>query len=140
VREWCIRARAAGVRGYYAPELSLRHIIPAARLNKRYFRRWFYWRGISRALLYEQSGLDMEAPERTTIDFRAVPHVFGVPRYLYRKALGSAWAALARALRRDAPGAFAEELWVWFFAGIVRQRWRDSRASGSGLPALSRPA
>ena len=69
VREWCIRARKAGLRGFYIPELSLRHIIPADRLNKRYFRRWFYWRGISRALLYERSGLDMEAPEQTTLDF-----------------------------------------------------------------------
>ena len=29
VREWCIRARKAGVRGFYVPELALRHIIPA---------------------------------------------------------------------------------------------------------------
>ena len=54
VREWCIRARAAGVRGFYVPEMVVRHIIPASRLNKAYFRRWFYWRGISRAMLYEQ--------------------------------------------------------------------------------------
>ena len=39
-------------------------------------------------MLYQRAGLDMEAPERTTLDFRTVPHVFGVPRYLYRKALG----------------------------------------------------
>jgi glucosyl-dolichyl phosphate glucuronosyltransferase len=124
VREWCIRARAAGVRGFYAPEMAVRHIIPASRLNKRYFRRWFYWRGISRALLYEKSGLDMEAPERTAIDFRTVPHVLGVPRYLYRKALASAWSAVRKALRGDAMGAFDDELWVWFFLGILSQRWR----------------
>ena len=29
----------------------------------------------------------MEAPEQTTLDFTNVPHIFGVPRYLYRKAL-----------------------------------------------------
>src|SRR5437763_7622959 len=45
VREWCIRARAAGVRGFYVPELVLRHIIPASRLNKAYFRRGFFLRG-----------------------------------------------------------------------------------------------
>ena len=139
IREWCIRARAAGVRGFYAPELSLRHIIPVSRLNKAYFRKWFFWRGISRAMLYERAGLDMESPERTALDFRSVPHVFGVPRYLYRKALSSAWGALRKALRGDAAGAFDDELWVWFFAGIVRQRWRDFRASRTGTPALSRP-
>ena len=125
VREWCIRARAAGVRGFYAPDLALRHIIPASRLNKAYFRRWFYWRGISRARLYAERGLDMEAPERTTLDFRTVPHVLGVPRYLYRKALSSAWQSLRAMLRGDQLAAFDHELWVWFFAGIVRQRWHD---------------
>ena len=125
VREWCIRARAAGVRGFYAPALAVRHLIPASRLNKAYFRRWFYWRGISRAMLYQERGLDMEAPERTTLDFRTVPHVLGVPRYLYRKALSSAWQSLRAALRGDRLAAFDHELWVWFFAGIVAHLWRS---------------
>jgi glycosyltransferase involved in cell wall biosynthesis len=133
VREWCIRARAAGLRGFYAPELTLRHIIPASRLNKAYFRRWFYWRGISRARLYGQAGLDMEAPERTTLDFATVPHVFGVPRYLYRKTLGHAWRALAAYLRGRAIDAFDHELWIWFFSGIVAERWKHRH-----LPARRR--
>lgn len=125
VREWCIRARAAGVRGFYVPDMVVRHIIPASRLSKAYFRRWFYWRGISRAMLYAKAGLDMEAPERTTIDFRTVPHIFGVPRYLYRKALASISSWIMATFRRDAVAAFDHELWVWFFAGIVRQRWSE---------------
>ena len=127
VREWCIRARQAGARGCYLPELTLHHVIPADRLQKRYFRRWFYWRGISRALLYERSGLDMEAPEQTTLDFSTVPHVFGVPRYLYRKALTTVRHWVRDALRRRHTAAFEHELWLCFFAGIIRQRARDSR-------------
>jgi glycosyltransferase involved in cell wall biosynthesis len=138
VRDWCIRARAAGLRGCYVPELAVRHIIPASRLNKRYFRRWFYWRGISRAMLYEKAGLDMEAPEQTTLDFRTVPHVLGVPRYLYRKALSSVAGCLRAIARRDAVAAFEHELWVWFFAGIFRQRITDGRRSGDRLLARSR--
>ena len=137
IREWCIRARAAGVRGFYAPELSLRHIIPANRLNKAYFRRWFYWRGISRAMLYEKSGLDMEHPEHTVPTDRPVPHVFGVPRYLYRKALSSLGASLRAWLRRDPVAAFDHELGVWFFAGIFRQRWRDRHGVRAGAPLRS---
>ena len=135
VREWCLRARAAGLRGFYVPELELRHIIPASRLNKAYFRRWFYWRGISRARLYRQSGLDMEAPERTTIDFRTVPHVLGVPRYLYRKALASVWLAVKATFAGDRVAAFDHELWVWFFAGICSERWRRGGARGAGAAA-----
>ena len=127
VREWCIRARKAGVRGFYVPEMQVEHIIPPERLRKRYFRRWFYWRGISRAVLYARAGLDMEAPEQTTLDFHTVPHVAGVPRYLFRRAAGTMVAWARDMLRGDAAGAFEHETWLWFFAGIVRQRWRDSR-------------
>ena len=135
VREWCIRAGAADVRGFYLPDMVVRHIIPAARLKKAYFRRWFYWRGISRAMLYEKSGLDMEAPERSTLDFRRVPHLFGVPRYLYRKALASAWRAVTAALRGDHVAAFDHELWIWFFAGILSHRWH--RAAPAARPTVA---
>jgi GT2 family glycosyltransferase len=138
VREWCIRARAAGIRGCYVPEMRLEHIIPADRLCKKYFRRWFYWRGISRARLYERAGLDMEAPERTTLDFSRVPHVAGVPRYLYRKALASAAAFVRATARRDAVAAFDHEVWLWFFAGIVKQRWTDTRAHVVPRPATAK--
>jgi len=131
VREWCIRARTAGVRGCYAPDLVVRHVIPASRLNKAYFRRWFYWRGVSRAMLYERSGLDMEAPERTTIDFRNVPHVLGVPRYLYRRTLVSAWRAAVSYSRGDALEGFDHELWLWFFLGILSHRFRHRGRPGA---------
>jgi len=127
VREWCIRARARGVRGYYAPGLVVQHLIPADRLNKRYFRRWFYWRGISRALLFQQQGLDMESPQETRYDFTRVPRVAGTPRYLFRVALRHAAAALTALLRGRRVEAFEHELWLWMFAGIVQQRWRDRR-------------
>jgi glycosyltransferase involved in cell wall biosynthesis len=135
VREWCIRARKAGVRGFYAPGMRVDHIIPANRLRKAYFRRWFYWRGISRAMLYERAGLDMEAPERTTLDFSQVPHVLGVPRYLYRRAAENALGWLAATVRRDPVAAFDHDTWLCFFAGIVRQRVRDTRKRSLRLKA-----
>jgi glycosyltransferase involved in cell wall biosynthesis len=138
VREWCIRARQAGLRGYYIPGMEVRHIIPVDRLRKAYFRRWFYWRGISRAMLYERAGLDMEAPEQTTLDFSTVPHIFGVPRYLYRKALAAAAGWMRMTLRGRTREAFEHETWLWFFAGIVRQRWADSRSPGTARPAPAR--
>jgi glycosyltransferase involved in cell wall biosynthesis len=125
VREWAQRGRAAGLRGFYAPELIVHHVIPQDRLTKKYFRKWFYWHGISRAILYHNNQLDMESPESTALDFSTVPHIAGVPRYLYRtgiKKFFSIWAGLAR---RNAIASFEDELWLWFFAGIVRQRWKD---------------
>ena len=128
VREWCIRARALGLRGYYAPDVVVQHVIPADRLNKRYFRRWFYWRGISRALLFQQRGLDMESPQDTRHDFSRVPLIAGTPRYLFRLALSHARQAVVDRLRGRHVTAFEHELWLWMFAGILRQRWRDREA------------
>jgi hypothetical protein len=137
VREWCIRARRHGVHGFYVPELALEHIIPADRLNKRYFRRWFYWRGISRARLYQRDGFDMEAPEQTTLDFSKVPHIVGVPRYLFRKALKTLGSLVRDTIRGRRVAAFEHELWLCFFAGIVRQRVRDTRANATPPPVRS---
>jgi glucosyl-dolichyl phosphate glucuronosyltransferase len=130
VREWCMRARAAGLVGYYVPDVVVRHLIPRDRLTKRYFRRWFYWRGISRAMLYAQSGLDMEKPEAPALDARQVRHVAGVPRYLFRTAAGALKDAIRALLKRDYPTSFERELWLWMFAGIVRQRWKDRTIPG----------
>jgi glycosyltransferase involved in cell wall biosynthesis len=125
VRQWCLRAHAAGLSGFYIPDLVVQHLIPADRLTKRYFRRWFYWRGISRAMLYADTGLDMEKPEQTTLDFSTVPHVGGVPRYMFRSAAKTLKDAIAAAMAGDAITSFDRELWLCFFAGVVKQRWKD---------------
>jgi len=125
VREWCQRARAADLRGFYSPDLVVHHVIPVDRLSKKYFRRWFYWHGISRAILYETKGSDMESPERTSLDFSKVPHIVGVPRYLFRTCLRSFLSMLSSFIRQDAVASFEHELWIWFFAGIVKQRWKN---------------
>jgi glucosyl-dolichyl phosphate glucuronosyltransferase len=125
VREWCLRAHAAGLTGFYIPDLVVQHLIPADRLTKRYFRRWFYWRGISRAMLYAETGLDMEKPEQTTLDFSTVPHIAGVPRYMFRSAARALKDGMAAAISGDPIATFDRELWLWFFAGVVRQRWKD---------------
>jgi glycosyltransferase involved in cell wall biosynthesis len=127
VREWGLRAKAAGLRGFYAPAMIVHHIIPSDRLKKRYFRRWFYWHGISRAMLYEQARVDMEAPEESVLDFSKVPHIAGVPRYMYRSCARMFASMLKSALRGDAVATFENELWLWFFAGVVKQRWKDRK-------------
>jgi glycosyltransferase involved in cell wall biosynthesis len=127
VREWMFRARAAGLRGYYAPSMVVRHVIPRDRLNKRYFRRWYYWNGVSRALLYRNAWIDMQAPENTDLDFSRVPHILGVPRFFFGKVPREVRRMIRDAWRGDRVASFDAELWLWFFAGVVRQRWRDRK-------------
>ena len=61
-----------------------------------------------------------------------------MPRYLYRKALARGRAAGSRdSLRGRAVDAFEHELWLWFFAGIVRQRFRDTRARRTAVAPVA---
>jgi len=59
------------------------------------------------------------------VDFSRVPHVLGVPRFFYRKVLREVRRGCLSAWRGDRVGCFDAELWLWFFAGVLRQRWRD---------------
>jgi glycosyltransferase involved in cell wall biosynthesis len=143
-REWALRARAAGLRGYYTPAMVVRHVVHNERLNKAYFRRWFYWHGISRAIMYRDAWIDMQAPEDTSLDFSRVPHILGVPRFFFRTALREMRRTITSALRDEPADSFDAELWLWFFAGVLRQRWRDRKvprpSNESSLTASGRPA
>jgi glycosyltransferase involved in cell wall biosynthesis len=134
-REWHLRGRAFGARGFYLPDMVVHHLVAAARLEKRYFRRWLYWHGISRALLFKHGGFDMEEPE-----IEPPPHadercIAGVPIHLLAKASRSAGALAWHALHGRVDTAFEYELWLRFFAGIVRQRWADRRQPVTAGPS-----
>lgn len=126
-REWHLRARAAGLRGFYVPDMIVHHVIEANRLTKRYFRRWYYWHGISRAILFAKLGVDMDSPDNSKLDFSRVPQLAGVPRYLYRTLTQHVSAMVRARLRGDPVAEFEHESWVWFFAGIARQRWTERK-------------
>lgn len=122
-REWHLRAQSAGLRGMYLPAMIVHHIVPAERLTKRYFRRWLYWHGISRAILFRQRGLDIENPDGPT--GRPDRQVIGIPLHLFFKAFRALRSFVWRTVRGDAMEAFERELWLCFFAGVARQRWLD---------------
>ena len=124
-REWHLRARVQGARGFYLPDMVVHHLVKNERLTKRYFRRWLYWHGISRAMLFQNGGFDMEEPECASSAYAGARQIGGVPVPLILKAGRSLRSAVWHALRGDRGLAFDYELWLCFFAGIVRQRWAD---------------
>jgi glucosyl-dolichyl phosphate glucuronosyltransferase len=128
-REWHLRARAAGLRGFYVPDMVVHHVVEGRRLTKEYFRRWCYWHGISRAILFTKLGVDMDSPDNSTLDFSKLPQIAGVPRQMYRTLAWHAKHLIVARLRGDAIAAFEHELWLWFFAGVVKQRWIDRKVS-----------
>jgi hypothetical protein len=124
-REWHLRARAAGLRGFYVPGMVVHHVVEAERLQKQYFRRWYYWHGISRAILFSKLGVDMDSPDDSRLDFSKVPQIAGVPRYMYKSLMRHATGLVRATLHRDSVAAFEHELWICFFAGIAKQRWAE---------------
>jgi glycosyltransferase involved in cell wall biosynthesis len=134
-REWHLRARAAGARGFYLPDMVVHHLVARERLEKQYFRRWLYWHGISRAMLFQQRGFDMEEPELEHPPHAGDAQVGGVPVHLIWKALRMARSLVWHTLKREAAVPFEYELWLCFFAGIVHQRWADRH-----LPVAAGPA
>src|SRR5205085_4582569 len=100
------RLLAAGARGLYLPDLIIYHYIPPERLTKQYFRRWFFWRGVSRGSLNK-----VQRPPEV--------HLLGVPRWLYGEAARGLLRISRRTLGllREPAAQFSDELAVWDLAG-----------------------
>jgi hypothetical protein len=116
--------------------MVVHHLVAPERLEKQYFRRWMYWHGISRAMLFRQSGFDMEEPELEYPPHAGERQFFGVPPHLIGKALRSMCSLAWQTVKGNAGVAFDHELWLCFFAGIVRQRWADRHLSTAAGPAV----
>ena len=125
VPELLMRARGAGLRGMYLPDMRVRHHIPAKRLTRAYFRRWWFGKGVSRA------GMDEVQPvTELGVDLRATPHFLNVPRYMYGSALRDLAACVRHTVAGRPADAFRHEMMLAFFAGYfwARVTSRSSRA------------
>jgi glycosyltransferase involved in cell wall biosynthesis len=108
--EFAVRLMAAGAVGVYEPGAVVRHRVPADRLRRDYFQRWF-----------RENGAVVAAIERShpTTD----RYLLDVPRYLWRRALGDAGQAALAVVTRDAKRAAAAEMRLRWFAGYAGARW-----------------
>ena len=119
VPEWLIRARRAGFTGRYVPAMVVHHHVPAARLTRRYFRRWWFGKGISRAALEQ-----MQPLTDFGVDLRTTPHLFGVPRYMYGTLARDVVSWMWNTVRGRKAAAFRHAMGVAYFAGYCGARWR----------------
>jgi glucosyl-dolichyl phosphate glucuronosyltransferase len=105
------RILAAGAHGKYVPELIIYHHIPASRLAKSYYRRWFFWRGVSKFVMNQQRR-------------EPVTYLFGVPRYLYGRAIRESGVLTKRAVagKLKSSDVFSAELRYWDLAGWLYGR------------------
>jgi glucosyl-dolichyl phosphate glucuronosyltransferase len=114
------RLIAAGLKGFYHPELVIYHHISAERMKKSYMRSWAFWASAS-----EGYGARLSTPQGSSF--------WGVPLYAYRKALGAPlrWSKAVLS-DRDAANIFHEELSLWRFAGQFYGRNLMSHKTVSG--------
>jgi len=104
-----LRLLEHGARGKYFPELAIFHYICAARLSREYYRRWCFWRGVSRGLMDRRHPLP-------------VTYLAGVPRFLWGRAAHAAWRLLAGRPHRAEQREFTDELRMWDLAGYAYGR------------------
>jgi glycosyltransferase involved in cell wall biosynthesis len=117
VPEFLARARAAGAKGLYVPAMALQHHIPAGRLTKRYFRRWWYGKGLSRAQLDRLQPVD-----ELGVDLSKARQFAGVPLFMLRAAAMDAIGLFFGSF--DPAERFRREVKLFYFAGYVAARRR----------------
>lgn len=101
------RLLASGAKGLYLPHLKIYHLVPAARLTKKYYRQWSFWRGVSCGVL------DRTQPQN-------VSYLLGVPRYLFGAATRGLlrWTTSHLRPRGEPSRTFTNELAIWDLAGF----------------------
>jgi len=126
--EFFARSRFSGARGAYVPEMELDHHVPHTRLTKQYFRRWWYWKGVSRAradAMHQQTELGL--------NLRDVPYVAHVPRFVWGLLARAVLQWIGASLRRDPIMAARFQMQCAYAVGYVRACWdrttRPSRAA-----------
>ena len=109
-------SRTGLFRGLYEPRAVVHHHVPAGRLTRRYFRRWFFWHGRTLAR--------MNSAIHPHLDWSRVRHIAGVPRYMYRILLTQTWRWLRRLGSGDALALLSEEVRLIEHLGYFAECWR----------------
>jgi hypothetical protein len=136
--EFFCRSREAGARGLYEPAMEVHHHVPARRLTRAYFRRWWYWKGVSKALLERRHPLT-----ELGVDLREVPRVAGIPWFMISAAARDGVGWMAAALRGHSIERVRREVWLCYFIGYVKglrsakkeMRVREGAKSRKAIPS-----
>jgi GT2 family glycosyltransferase len=111
----CQRVQAAGYKAMYYPDLRVAHWVPVERMRARYSMSWFFWSGITHAVLDAEPG-------------QPTPRV---PPHFYRRALMSSIRGVRAAVRGEPAQLMDNAADVAFVAGYAARRWG---VKGGGKP------
>jgi glycosyltransferase involved in cell wall biosynthesis len=120
--EFYLRMLRAGCVGAYEPAARVRHLVPAERLQRSYFRRWFRDNGRIVALL------EREFPT-------SARYVLGVPAYMWRQTAADLLRLSMAALEPDPARRFGHEVRLRWFLGYLQQTWGARRKTETQVTA-----
>jgi GT2 family glycosyltransferase len=129
--ELCLRVQRAGFKAIYVPRAVVHHWVPLERARAGYFLQWFYWSGITNAILEAQPTATPPAivgdwaahrgPDSRPANASGVAK--GVPMYLVKRALVGALMVLASLAAGRRTTALNHAIDVAFAAGFAAERW-----------------
>jgi glucosyl-dolichyl phosphate glucuronosyltransferase len=124
--EFFCRSRAVGARGLYVPAASLEHHVPARRLTRAYFIRWWYWKGVSKARLEERHPVT-----ELGLDLTRVRRIVGVPRFMVGTAMRDLIGLVHATVTLDGVELMRRLTMLSYFVGYARAAWRSRTPRGS---------
>ena len=95
--------------------MAVEHHVPASRLTRSYFRRWWFMKGVGRQRLEQ-----IHPTTELGVDLSQVPKIAGIPRYIYGSAVRDVGGYLGALATGDRLGAVRHEMMLCYFAGYVR--------------------
>ena len=110
--EFSLRVQRAGFKAVYAPNAVVSHWVPAERTRVSYFVNWFYWSGITNAILDEDSGAAKKGRS-----------LRGLPLYLAKRAVTATLASGKAILGGRPDAALRHATDVAYAAGYAARRW-----------------
>jgi glucosyl-dolichyl phosphate glucuronosyltransferase len=133
--ELILRVWRAGMRGYYAPDVAVRHTVHPERMTKAYHRAWQVRQGTLRARLrfweiFDANDQIADAPPRRST-------VFGVPAHLGRRLTRETMRWLQAIVALDGARAFRNECMMRQTIAYIRARRQTAAPVSAVTPAVS---
>jgi GT2 family glycosyltransferase len=122
--ELCLRVQRAGFTAVYTPRALVHHWVPAARARIAYFLHWFYWSGITNAMLdAAPAAASLPTGPRDGDRSRRRRSLLGLPLYLVKRALFAAVHSLMALAAGRRTTALNHAVDVAFAAGYAAHVW-----------------
>ena len=107
-------------------------------MTKDYFRKWWYWKGVSKARLERRHPVT-----ELGLDLTKVPALFGMPRFMIGDACRDAWRWIGAALTMNRIERMRRGMRLCYFVGYAKgvagaESESDPAPAVEPIPAISR--